>query len=123
MISWAESPNASHTFANSFTYPNVTSRWVLETSLTISAASGLDILRIVGVNRPKNAAAREVASGVIPPMICGKETSSSRAFHSKVRSGQNATSTRQSSPSNRLATSLVVPTFTVDLRTTSGGAM
>ncbi len=60
-----------------------------------SSASLVETRTVFAARRPKSAAARSAATVVSAPMIWGSEPSSSSAWPSAIRSGQNATSTLQ----------------------------
>ena len=74
-----------------------------------SSASLLEVRIVFAARRPNSASARSPAAAVSAPMIWGSEWSSSSAWPSAIRSGQNATSTRQPRSSSAAATYSVVP--------------
>ena len=60
-----------------------------------SSASLLVVRSVLAASRPNSASARSAAAAVSAPMIWGSVRSSSSAWPSAIRSGQNATSTPQ----------------------------
>ena len=93
---------------NWFATANFMYRHVLVNSLA-SSASLLVVRRVLAASRPNSASARSAAAAVSAPMIWGSVWSSSSAWPSAIRSGQNATSTRRPRSSRAAATYSVVP--------------
>ena len=75
----------------------------------VSSASFVLVRIVVDVRWRNSASARSPATGSSAPMIWGSERSSSRAWPSAIRSGQNATSTLSPRSSKAAVTYSVVP--------------